>query len=194
MNATKILAASLLALSTLLAASQASAQGFYIGGSVGKSNFDDDNAVPDLITSGSVDGSDTGYKIFGGYQFNQHFGVELAWVDLGQAGYSGTFSGLPVTGGTVKTSGLNVSAVGTLPLGTSGFSLFGKAGLFAWESKANDITGGLPFSGKEDGTDLSLGVGASYGFTKNLSIRAEWERFKAVGDIDLLSVGLVYKF
>ena len=193
MSPIKLVAAALLALGGLVAASQTAAQGFYIGGSVGKSDFDDDNAIPDLITSGSVDGSDTGFKIFGGYQFNQHFGVELAWVDLGKAGYSGTFSGLPVTGGTVETSGLNLSAVGILPLG-SGFALFGKAGFFAWESKAKDVTGGLPFSGKEDGTDLSLGIGASYDFTKNFGIRAEWERFKAVGDIDLLSVGLVYKF
>ncbi|HEX9684317.1 MAG TPA: outer membrane beta-barrel protein [Burkholderiales bacterium] len=193
MSPIKLVAAALLALGGLVAASQTAAQGFYIGGSVGKSDFDDDNAIPDLITSGSVDGSDTGFKIFGGYQFNQHFGVELAWVDLGKAGYSGTFSGLPVTGGTVETSGLNLSAVGILPLG-SGFALFGKAGFFAWESKAKDVTGGLPFSGKEDGTDLSLGIGASYDFTKNFGIRAEWERFKAVGDIDLLSVGIVYKF
>jgi len=193
MSPIKLVAAALLALGGLVAASQTAAQGFYIGGSVGKSDFDDDNAIPDLITSGSVDGSDTGFKIFGGYQFNQHFGVELAWVDLGKAGYSGTFSGLPVTGGTVETSGLNLSAVGILPLG-SGFALFGKAGFFAWESKAKDVTGGLPFSGKEDGTDLSYGVGASYDFTKNFAIRAEWERFKAVGDIDLLSVGIVYKF
>lgn len=193
MRATKMFSTAVLVLSGLVAASQASAQGFYIGGSVGQSNFDDDNAIPDLITSGTVDGKDTGFKIFGGYQFNQNFGLELAWVDLGKAGYSGTFGGIPVSGGTVKTSGLNMSAVGTLPLG-SGFALFAKAGLFAWEAEANDVTGGLPFSGTEDGTDLSYGVGASYDFTKNFAIRAEWERFKAVGDIDLLSIGVVYKF
>jgi OOP family OmpA-OmpF porin len=192
MRATKLFAVAAL-LCGLVAASQASAQGFYIGGSVGQSSFDDDNVIPDLITSGTVDDKDTGFKIFGGYQFNRNFGVELAWVDLGEASYSGTFLGLPVTGGTVKTSGLNISAVGTFPLG-SGFALFGKAGIFAWESEANDVTGGTPFSGKEDGTDLSFGLGASYDFTKNFAIRAEWERFKAVGDIDLLSIGVAYKF
>ncbi len=192
MRATKLFAAAVLALGGLVAVSQASAQGFYIGGSAGQSDFDDSNTTG-LITSGTVDGKDTGFKIFGGYQFNHNFGVELAYVDLGKAGYSGFFGAAPVTGGTVKTSGLNISAVGTLPLG-SGFALFGKAGLFAWESEANDVTGGVPFSGKEDGTDLSLGIGASYDFTKNFAIRAEWERFKAVGDIDLLSVGIVYKF
>jgi OOP family OmpA-OmpF porin len=185
-------ATAVLILSGLVAASQASAQGFYIGGSVGQSDFDDSNTTG-LITSGAVDGKDTGYKIFGGYQFNQYIGVELAYVDLGQASYSGFSGAAPVTGGTVKTSGLNISAVGTLPL-SSGFALFGKAGLYVWEAKANDVTGGVPFSEKQDGTDLSLGIGASYDFTKNFAIRAEWERFKAVGDIDLLSIGVVYKF
>jgi OOP family OmpA-OmpF porin len=193
MRTTKLIVAAILALGGPFAASQAAAQGFYIGGSVGKSDFDDNNAIPSLITSGTVDGSDTGFKIFGGYQFNQNFGVDLAWVDLGKASYSGTFSGLPVTGGTVKTLGLNVSAVGTLPL-SSGFALFGKVGFFAWDAKANDTTGGVPFSGSQNGTDVSFGVGASYDFTKNIGIRAEWERFKAEGDINLLSVGLVYKF
>jgi len=193
MRTIKLFAAAVLVLGGLVAASAAPAQGFYIGGSVGQSDYDDNNAIPDLITSGSVDGSDTGFKIFGGYQFNQHFGLELSWVDLGKAGYSGRFGALNVTGGSVETSGLNFSAVGILPLG-SNFALFGKVGFFAWESNASDVTGGLPFSGTEDGSDVSYGIGASFNFTKNLSMRAEWERFKAVGDIDLLSIGVVFKF
>jgi len=193
MSTIKLFAAVVLVLSGLVAASAAPAQGFYIGGSVGQSDFDDSNVIPDLITSGSVDGSDTGFKIFGGYQFSPYFGLELSWVDLGKASYSGRFGALNVTGGTLETSGLNFSAVGTLPLG-SNFALFGKVGFFAWESNASDVTGGLPFYGTEDGSDVSYGIGASFNFTRNLSLRAEWERFKAVGDIDLLSVGVVFRF
>jgi OOP family OmpA-OmpF porin len=132
-------------------------------------------------------------KFFGGYQFSRNFGLELAFVDLGEAGYSGTFQGLPVTGGTVKTSGLNFSVVGTWPLNAS-FDFFGKVGAFSWESKASDVTAGVPFSEKEDGTDLSFGLGVTYNMTKNFGIRAEWERFKAVDNISLLSVGVAYKF
>jgi OOP family OmpA-OmpF porin len=193
MRASKTFAAAVLVFGGLFAASQASAQGFYIGGSFGTSNFDDGNAIPDLITSGSVDGSDTGTKFFGGYQFSRNVGLELAFVDLGKAGYSGTFQGLSVTGGTVKTTGLNFSVVGTLPLNAN-FDFFGKVGLFTWESKASDVTGGVPFSGKDDGTDLSFGLGATYNLTRNLGIRAEWEQFKAVDNISLLSIGVAYKF
>ena len=193
MRATTTIVAMVLAVAAWVAPSEAPAQGWYVGGSVGRSDADDGNAVPDLITSGSVDGTDTGFKIFGGYQFNPYFGLELAWVDLGTAKYSGSFSGFPVTGGTVKTQGFNFSAVGTYPFG-SGFAVFGKVGALAWESKQNDTTAGTPFSNKESGGDVSFGIGASYNFNKNIGIRAEWERFKAVGDIDLLSVGLAYKF
>jgi OOP family OmpA-OmpF porin len=193
MKLTKRIAAAVLALGTLLAVSQASAQGFYVGGSFGSSDADNGNAIPDLITAGSVDGKDSGNKFYGGYQFSRNLGLELAFVDLGKAGYSGTFSGSPVTGGTVKTSGLNFSAVGTWPIGAN-VDFFGKIGFFAWESKASDVTGGIPFSGKADGTDLSFGVGGAYNITKNFSIRAEWEQFKAVDNISMLSVGVAYKF
>jgi OOP family OmpA-OmpF porin len=193
MKSSRVIAAVVLVLSGLFAASQASAQGFYVGGSVGKSDIDDEVASG-LITAGSVDGSDTGLKIFGGYQFNQNFGLEVAYVDLGEASYSGTFSGLPVTGGKVEISGLNVSAVGTFPVSPS-FAVFGKVGLFAWDAEASDVTGGVPFSASDDGTDISYGIGVSYNFTKNLSARAEWEAFKTdPADASLLSIGLAFKF
>jgi len=193
MRATKLLAAAVLVLSGLAAASQASAQGFYIGGSVGQS--DTDNSITSgLITSGTVDGTDTGFKLFGGYQFNQHFGLELAYVDLGKVSYSGSSGAAPVTGGKVETSGINFSAVGTLPLNPS-FALFGKIGMFVWDAKASDVTGGAPFSATDDGTDVSYGIGASFNITKNISARAEWERFKLdSSDADLLSIGIVFRF
>jgi hypothetical protein len=180
-QAKKYLTVALFAFSGLFAAPQVSAQGpFYAGGSVGQSDMDDNNAIPALITSG-------------GYQLNPNFGLELAYVDLGKASYSGTFFGATVTGGSLKVTGLNFSAVGTFPVNPS-FALFGKLGMFVSESKASDVTGGVPFSGTEDNTDVSFGLGVSYDITRNVSARAEWERFKAVGDIDLLSIGIAVKF
>ena len=213
MRTTKSIATAVLLLSGLVAASQSLAQekgekGFYLGGSVGQSKIDSDIAFPGLISSGTVDGKDTGFKVFGGYQFNQYFGLDLAWVDLGEASYRGSFFGTPVTGGTVKLSGLNFSAVGTIPLNPS-FALFGKLGVFAWNAKSSDTTGGFSFSATDKGADLSVGLGASYNFTKNVGVRLEWERFKVGGgddagsgapnvtssaNVDLLSLGLVYKF
>jgi OOP family OmpA-OmpF porin len=197
MKIRKVLVASGLALSGLLAATQASAQAF-VGGSFGKSDIDDSIAFngpnDPLITSGTVDGKDTAFKVFGGYMFNRHFGVEGAYVNLGEASYSGDFFGLPVTGGKVEVSGFNVAALGSYPI-TEQFSVFGKIGLFIWESEASDTTGGLPFSNQADGTDISFGLGVGYNFTRNLGVRAEWERFK-LDDVDatLISLGVVWRF
>jgi OmpA-OmpF porin, OOP family len=192
MKIRKILLASGLALSALLAATQASAQAF-VGGSFGKSDIDSE-ITDGLITSGSVDGKDTAFKVFGGYMFNRHFGVEGAYVNLGEVSYSGDFFGLPVTGGKVEVSGFNVAALGSYPI-TEQFSVFGKIGLFIWESEASDTTGGLPFSNQADGTDISFGIGVGYNFTRNLGVRAEWERFK-LDDVDatLISLGVVWRF
>jgi OOP family OmpA-OmpF porin len=193
-----LLAAAALALGMLVAATPASPQGIYIGASAGSTNFDSDIATG-LITSGTVDKSSSGYKLFLGYEFSEHFGAEIAYVDLGNASYSGSYFGLPVTGGTVEVWGLNLSAVGTLPLNST-FALFGKVGLFAWEAKSKDTTGGVPFSDVVSGGDFSFGAGLRIRFTKNLSAHAEWERFGLtgydydLGNADMLSVGIAYKF
>jgi OOP family OmpA-OmpF porin len=188
----KILAASAIALSGTLAATQASAQAF-IGGSLGQSDIDDE-ITTGLITSGTVDGKDTGWKLFGGYMFNQHFGVEGAYVDLGEVSYSGDFNGSPVTGGNVEVSGFNIAAIGSYPINEQ-FSVFGKIGLFLWDAEASDTTGGAPFSAKEDGTDISFGLGVGYNFTRNLGVRAEWELFKTDdADASLISIGVLWRF
>lgn len=180
----------------MLGGSLALAQGqerFYLGASAGASDIDD-KMTTGLITSGPVDGSDSGMKLFGGYRFGRSLALELAYVDLGKLTYSGDFSGSPVTGGKVKVSGLNTSLVATHQA-TPQLGLFAKAGLYAWNAKASDVTGGVPFSAKDDGADLSLGVGAEYFFTKNVGARVEWEHFELdPGKASLLSAGLVVKF
>jgi len=192
MKVRKTLVASALAISAALAANQASAQAF-AGGSIGQSDIDDEIAAG-LITAGTVDGKDTAWKIFGGYMFNRHFGVEGAYVNLGEASYSGNFFGSPVTGGKVEVTGFNVAALGSYPINEQ-FSVFGKIGLFLWDAEASDTTGGVPFSAKEDGTDLSFGVGLGYNFTRNLGVRLEWEMFEAAdADATLLSIGIAWRF
>lgn len=166
---------------------------FYFGASAGASDIDD-GMTAGLITSGAVDGKDSGTKIFGGYRFGRNLALELAYVDLGKLSYSGDFSGTPVTGGNLKVSGFNTSLV-AMHQATPQLGLFAKAGVFAWNAKASDVTGGAPFSAKDDGANLSLGIGADYFFTKNVGARIEWEHFKLdPGNASLLSAGVVVKF
>lgn len=166
---------------------------FYFGASAGSSDIGS-GITEGLFTAGTVDGKDSGTKLYGGYRFGSNLAVELAWVDLGKASYSGDFLGAPVTGGTVKVSGFNSSLVGLYPA-TEKLGLFAKVGLYAWNAKASDITGGVPFSAKDDGADLSLGIGADYFFTKNVGARLEWEHFALdPGKASLLSGGIIVRF
>jgi OOP family OmpA-OmpF porin len=193
MNALKSIAGAVLVSGSLAAAQAYAQEKFYVGASLGSSDID--NGIAEgLITSGTVDGKDSGTKIYGGYRFGRNLGIELAYVDLGGAGYSGDFLGTPVTGGKVNVSGFNASLVGLYPASDK-LELFAKAGLFAWEAKASDTTGGVPFSDKINGTGLSLGLGANYFFTKSVGARVEWEHFELdPGSAGLLSAGIIVKF
>jgi len=192
-----------LALATLAAASsffsaQCLAQP-YVGFSAGQADVDESMAIPGLVDPGGrVDGKDGAFKLFGGYQLNPNFALEAAFVDLGDVSYSGNFTDgfgtAPVTGGRIQNSGINLSAVGVVPLGQS-FVVFGKVGMFLWYSEASDVTGGFRFYSEEDGADLSLGLGASFALGPRVSLRAEWERFDMSNtDVDLVTVGFAFRF
>jgi OOP family OmpA-OmpF porin len=184
----KVFLASCLALSF-----QAAAQGF-LGGGIGQSDIDE-SIVRGLIDSGAADGKDTGWKIFGGYMVSPYFGLELAYVDLGDVAYSGAFRGFAVSDGRLRLSGLNIAGLLSYPA-TRQFSVFGKLGLFLGEAKFGDTIGGVPSSGSDETTDVSFGLGAAFDFTRNLGMRAEWEQFRFEdGDsADLFSVSVVLRF
>ncbi len=82
-----------------------------------------------------------------------------------------------------------MQGVGIVPIGES-FALFVKAGFFSWSVEAFGIT--------DDGTDGAYGVGGQvhFGKKKNWGARLEWERFADVsgGDVDMISVGVVFRF
>jgi len=205
-------AAALVAGSTA-AVAQAS-KPWYGGVSIGQSKVKIDNnpfAVPAGFTSSgtSKDETDTGYKIFAGYRFNQNFAVEGGWTDFGKFSTTQTFSApAGSVGASFKASGWHVDAVGIWPL-QNNFSLFGKLGGIYTEMKTSlstsgsiTFTPGAQTSAKKSEFNLKYGLGAQYDINQSIGIRAEWERASKVGDanstgeadIDLLSVGLVYRF
>jgi OmpA-OmpF porin, OOP family len=184
----------------VIAPSVAAAQGFsltgpdsgwYVGGGIGQSTADID--VSTFGPGANADDKDTAFRIFGGYQINKHFGVELGYSQLGEWKVSE-----PGFGDTkFEAKAFDLVAVGTLPLG-SNFSLLGKIGLYKGDLDASDPTGSL----SESSTDLTYAIGAGYDFNKNFGLRVEWQRFQKMGnkdttgesDIDVMSIGVVYRF
>ena len=149
--------------------------GFYGGFGLGSADHD----VP-----GAADKEDTGWKLFGGYQFNRNVAIEGGYVDLGRAIFPGT---------SLESTALTLSAVGSLPM-TDQFAFTGKLGI-AWAE--TDVAG----FGTRDSTDPVYGLGLRYDFNKQFGVRGEWERFRLNGsplvgkfDADLFSINAIVRF
>jgi OOP family OmpA-OmpF porin len=155
----------------------------------------------DLDITCSADDSDSGFKIFGGYQFNPNFAFEVAYVDLGEAKISGTDSFLGSATATIEVSGFNFAVVGSFPVGER-FNLMGKAGFFRWDLDASVNTSIVSGSLNESGFDPMFGIGGSFNITKKFGVRVEYEKFLDVGDedttgqsdVDLISASLFFRF
>jgi OOP family OmpA-OmpF porin len=185
--------------------------GWYGGVNVGQSraSIDDERITRSLLGSGFAtttmdkDESGTGAKIFGGYQFNRYLALEGGYFSLGKFGY--TASTLPAgsLSGDIRVQGLNLDLVGILPL-TDKFSAFARAGVIHAQARDNFSSTGLvnraASSPSKRDTSYKVGVGVEYAFTDRLAVRGEVERYRIndaignKGDIDLASVGLVYRF
>lgn len=185
----------MLAVAAALAVSAgAQAQG-YIGGNVGSSRIDVDCAG---LTS--CDKSDTGYKLYGGYDFGGGLAAELAYFNWGKAKGTGTLNGTAGSG-TLKADGFGAGVAYFFPLGSDWVPAL-RAGVVRNTGKI-DLTasvGGASSSEKFNTTTGYLGLGIGYKVGPDLFVTGEWD-FSRVkyGDIDkadvqVVSVGLRYKF
>ncbi len=144
--------------------------GWYLGAGVGYAqNKLSDNVFP---SGTSEKTNDIGFKIYGGYQFTPNWAVEAEYLNFGK--YSANYPG--DGSDQAKTSGLGISAVGTLPLSAQ-FALLGKLGVLAKYTKANsyDNSGNSFYSQNKTTTAVLLGLGAEYRFTQNFALRGEYE-------------------
>jgi len=185
--------------------------GWYGGANVGQSRatIDDarirSNLLNDGFTSATIidDDRSTGFKIFGGYQLNKNFAVEGGYFDLGKFGYSATTVPAGTLNGNMKVRGLNLDLVGTLPM-TEKFSVFGRVGVNYAQTRDNfSGTGAVSVTNpnpRKNDTNYKFGAGLQYAFNDSLAMRLEGERYRVndavgnKGDVDLYSVGLIYRF
>lgn len=181
---------------------------WYIGGNIGQSRakIDDARIINQLPGTASIsdDNSDTAFKLFGGYQFNKNFAVEGGYFNLGKFGYAATTVPPGTLNGDIKLQGLNIDAVGMLPLANK-FSVFGRLGLIYAQAKDNFSgtgTVGVPAnpSPSKSALKYKAGLGVQYDFNRSLGMRLEAERYRVDdaignnGDINMYSIGLVYRF
>ncbi len=187
---------------TATAAPAAEHSGFYLGSGIGYSiNQLENDSV--YSKQGTEKRTDTGFKLYGGYQFNNNWAIEGQYVSLGA--YSANTTKQVINERVkIKASGMSVAAVGLLPLGES-FSLLGKAGVMlkTVESVAmDDLKRRREI--KSTKTNVLLGIGAEFKITPQLALRAEYE-YMGKTELtnanngptlrnDLISIGARYTF
>lgn len=185
--------------------------GWYVGANAGQSRatIDDSRITSSLLSQGFTVtalkdyDSHFGYKLFGGYQFSKYFALEAGYFDLGQFGFAASTLPPGDLSGNLKLSGANVDAVGIVPV-TDKFAALARLGYIYSNTKDNFAGSGAVVVSdperSEHSSNFKFGLGLQYAFTRSLGVRAEAERYRigdAVGnkgDIDLFSVGLLFRF
>jgi opacity protein-like surface antigen len=160
-----LIAASVFAVSPAMAQDS----GFYVGAGIGDFGIEDNG----------FDGSDTGFKVFGGYRFIKYLAAEVEYLDGGTVEDGGL---------EIDVSGFNLSGVGILPVGEK-FSLFAKLGMIFWDADSNGF-------GDDSGEDFSWGIGAGYSFTEQFGMQLEYQGFEIedADTVDMISLGASWKF
>jgi OOP family OmpA-OmpF porin len=169
------------ALAAVWAPVPAQESGAYVGGALGQATYTEFCDASAL----SCDDKDTGWKLFGGYRFNQYFALEATYFDWGRA--IGTVAGpreIPLS----QTS-FGIAGVLSFRFAPQ-FSVFGKLGLLKTEQETPASASGTT---TRDTNETNYGAGAAFHFTSNWAARAEWERTEKT-KVDMLSAGIEYRF
>jgi len=182
--------------STAAAAQYDTPRRFYAGASVAHSL-----AERWCTGAGGVSCDDTSVagKLFGGYQLDQTFAVEVGYSYLGKFKAS-------AAGGSdeAKVQALEASVVATWPVAAR-TALFGRfGGYYASVRETTSFAGSF----SDNNADLTFGFGVRYHVTPKLAVRAEWQRYLDVGgrdvalgagtgdlsSIDVFGVGVFWRF
>jgi len=167
----------------------------YVGASVGSVKYTIDFSS---LGGSTVDETGTGTKLYAGYSFNKYYAAEAAYYNFAEASVgaaetapgSGTF-----VSGSASVDGFGAYAVGMYPVSKE-FNLMAKLGLLSWNADLNfnDITG-TDVSASNSGTDVAYALAASYAFTKELLVVAEWESFNTDNpELSMFSLGFRVNF
>lgn len=169
-------------------AGAAFAEGGYVGGAIGQgyTNLDCSGAA-------TCNRSDTGAKVFGGYQFDKNLAAEVTYFDFGKARAADSGVSLDLSSSAV---GVGLALMGEFAPQWSGVARLGVASV---RMKGDATVSSLSGSTSESNTKAYAGLGIGYEVAKGLSLTAaiDISRGEIVGEsmsLRLVSVGLSYGF
>ncbi len=180
--------------------------GSYIGVQVGAMNanasasdLDRDLSGRGYVTQSSLDDTDAGFKIYGGYRFESPWALELGYVDLGTVESSVSATPVNPTQFLADLADLHPFAGRGVTAAAEYFMIdrpqidFGlRAGLWAWSSDTDArAAGGLRVDVDESGVDPFVGADFLVRLSGRTSLRVQYEKYWLDGDdVDFVSLGL----
>jgi OmpA-OmpF porin, OOP family len=196
-----------LALVAALIAAPAAAQGtdpsgIYLGGSIGYSQYKD--TCKNLFIP--CDENDTAFRVFGGYQFNRNWMLELGYGDFGEAEGGG-----PIPAGGSATLKQQAYAVDLTGLGsfnlTQRLTMFGRLGVYMGRTTRDiEFTNFPNTHDAKTNSGWTYGAGLGYNLGR-FGVRAEWQRYDNIGtnnnsgtdgsgtdEIDVFSLAFLFRF
>ncbi|WP_425259587.1 OmpA family protein [Rubrivivax sp. RP6-9] len=182
---------------------------FGIAGGASQAKIDQPGITRRLGDSGltvdgfTADNRDKAYRVFGGYQFNRHVGVEAGYFNLGRFGYSATTTPAGRLDGQIKLDGPHLDLVGTLPM-TERLSFLARVGVHGARARdqftGSGAVGVLNANPRKTEANYKLGAGLQYAFSPGFALRGELDRYRVndavgnKGDVDTVTVSLVFPF
>ena len=209
-----IISTTLLLASSAYAGGYAGKTGWNVGADAGLTrNHSEASSLPacpaGATCTSSIDKSDSTWRARVGYQFNENWGVEGAYEDLGQT-YSGTINTNNPSSYSANqdTTAWTLAAVGKAPVSQNRrLKVYGKLGASRWESKRDlQVNANPSVRVKEKGTDPVAGIGLEYDVSNQWTVRGGYDRHFNVGkfnnaisgtvekDVDALTIGASFNF
>lgn len=174
-----------------------------------RGNFDEPRIAGQVLDAGSGvssigrSGRRTAWRVFGGYQFNPYYALELGYHDLGRFGFDAATTPAGALKGEMKFVGASADLLGMMPVGDS-LSLFARVGANWTRTRSRfEGTGTAVVADPQPSrraTNAKYGLGLQFAFTPQFLMRAEAERYRVNsatgtrGDVNVLSVSLVVPF
>jgi OOP family OmpA-OmpF porin len=169
------------------------ASAFYIVGGAGVAQHDINGGgisgqLVDLGYLGattSVSNDETAWRIGAGWIAHPNLGIEVSYFDLGKPGYTSTATRPGSFDASIAVTGWSIDLVPQYQFGNN-IGVFGRLGYARTESDAN-FSGSGAFrlgqsSANKTRNNWDAGLGVSYAFTRNLSVRGEWTYYPDLGD------------
>lgn len=132
-----------------------------------------DPAKPNFAEEGDVSDTSAGFRVGGGINFAEHWGMELAFNYYGEAVDTLKIDGANDIELTTKARSISVDVIRYFDI-TNDFSLYGKAGIDAWTTDIRAQQRGKQADSDKDSDYMpSIAFGARYALNNNIDLNAE---------------------